>query len=580
MAKIILPGFGIAGYRSFGRDMQYSGHLGPVTLLAGQNNSGKSNFLRLLTLASSGRDELTELDRPQGQAAYCLYAVPFDARARVASITSERNWLPGPSRMIAELFEHPSICHDDLTWITYQINGTIDLDQFKEVVSHFGNSKLIQICRDLHFGHVSGADDSSGQANMRTIAQAVLPRSPWPGRDSVETIEAFRQILPSHENEPGVGNHEGLGLLPRLQRLQNPPAETYARDTAKFAAINHFLRNILDDEGARLEVRHDARTLNVFHSGRTLPLENLGTGVHQVIILAAAATVTEGKIVCIEEPEVHLHPVYQRKFIRYLTQETENQYLIATHSAHMLDHMSAKILHVRHDGHTTSLEPAVTPSELSGVCADLGYRPSDLLQTNAIIWVEGPSDRIYISHWIRLVDPSWIEGLHYSIMFYGGGLLNHLSVDDSEIHDFIKLRLLNRFMSIIIDSDKSSARGKLNDTKQRVRQAFDSDATDGFSWISDGYTIENYVPEELLRSVVSEIHPHATIRWTGDKWQNPLMLTGRTGKSTAPDKNRIARTVCERWSEPPASSSHLGKMIRKCIEFVKEANRTSGHATQ
>ncbi|WP_158820629.1 MULTISPECIES: AAA family ATPase [unclassified Streptomyces] len=573
MAKIILPGFGIAGYRSFGSEMQYSGLLGPVTLLAGQNNSGKSNFMRLLTLASSGRDELTPLDRPHGQTAYCLYSVPFDARESVGKAAVERNWLPGPARMTAELFEHPSIFRDGLTWINYRLDGSVDLDQFREVVAHFGNSKLIQICQEFHLGYVSGPEASSGLGNMRTIAQLVLPRSPWTGRGSVENIEAFRQILPSLDDDTANGNHEGLGLLPRLQRLQNPPAETYAQDTAKFAAINHFLRNILDDDTARLEVRHDARTLNVFHNGRTLPLENLGTGVHQVIILAAAATVTEGKIVCIEEPEVHLHPVYQRKFIRYLTRETGNQYLIATHSAHMLDHASAKILHVRHDGHTTSLEPAVTPSELSRVCADLGYRPSDLLQTNAVIWVEGPSDRIYISHWIRMVEPKWIEGLHYSIMFYGGGLLNHLTADDSEISDFINLRLLNRFMSIVIDSDKKSSRARLNDTKQRVRDAFDSSAMDGFAWISDGYTIENYIPEEILRSVISEVHPNATILWNGDKWRNPLELRGRTAP---PDKNRIARMVCERWVEPPSNNSHLGKMIRKCVELVTEANRTSG----
>ncbi|MER5417083.1 AAA family ATPase [Streptomyces virginiae] len=579
MAKIILRGFGIAGYRSFGSEMQYSGRLGPVTLLAGQNNSGKSNFMRVLKLASSGKNELNSLDRPHGQMTDCFYSVPFDAREQIATIAAERAWLPGPTRFVAELFEHASVFRDDLTWIQYHIDGSVDPHQFRAIVEHFGNAKLIQICRDLRFGHESGPEISAGLGNMRAIARSVLPQSPWNGRSSVANIEAFRQIQLTREDEKDSGNHEGLGLLFRLQRLQNPPAETYAQDTAKFAAINHFLRNILDDDGARLEVRHDARTLNVFHNGKTLPLENLGTGVHQVIILAAAATVTSNKIVCIEEPEVHLHPVYQRKFIRYLTQETENQYIIATHSAHMLDYMSAKILHVRHDGHITSLEPAVTPSELSGVCTDLGYRPSDLLQTNAIIWVEGPSDRIYISHWMRLVDPSWIEGLHYSIMFYGGGLLNHLSADDSEIEDFVNLRRLNRFMSIVIDSDKKSANARLNDTKQRVKAEFDEGSVDGFTWITWGYTIENYVPADLLQEVISEIHPRATASWNGDRWRNPLELMGRSGKPTAPDKNRIARAVCERWSEPPAKTTQLGKMIHKCIDFVREANRTSGQAT-
>ncbi|WP_218183538.1 ATP-dependent endonuclease, partial [Streptomyces sp. PKU-EA00015] len=270
----------------------------------------------------------------------------------------------------------------------------------------------------------------------------MIPESPLRERRSVIAIEAFRQIQELSDIDSPEGTNEGLGLLPRLQRLQNPPASTHDRDTERFRAVNRFVQRILDDETARLEVQHDARTLNVHHGGRILPLDNLGTGVHQVIILAVAATVNEHSIMCIEEPEVHLHPVYQRKFIRYLATETSNQYLIATHSAHLLDHHSATVLHVRHDGSRSAMEPAVSPAQLSGVCADLGYRPSDLLQTNAVIWVEGPSDRIYLNHWISQASPDLIEGLHYSIMFYGGGLLNHLSAEDEEVREFIELRRL------------------------------------------------------------------------------------------------------------------------------------------
>lgn len=98
----------------------------------------------------------------------------------------------------------------------------------------------------------------------------------------------------------------------------------------------------------------------------------------------------------------------------------------------------------------------------------LGYRASDLLQCNAVIWVEGPSDRIYLNHWIRAVAPELVEGVDYSIMFYGGRLLSHLSADDSEVSDFISLRKLNRNVAVVIDSDRCSSRASINTTKQRV----------------------------------------------------------------------------------------------------------------
>ncbi|MFG3486626.1 AAA family ATPase [Streptomyces sp. NPDC047972] len=573
MAEIILPGFGLSGYRSFGSKMQYSGKLGAVTLLAGQNNSGKSNLIRMLSHVASGTTQLGQHDRPQGRPMDCFYALPFDVAAAFETVGKERKWNPRYIDPLLRAFTHPAIHWDGQTWISYELSGNVVQEQFDEVIASLGNSFIVSLLQNLgNLGFAPGGDVAAGRHNFHSLLSALLPRRRITS-GLVALIEAHRQIQDLRDGEPSnSGNDEGLGLLPRLQRLQNPPAESHRDDSARFDAINRFVKTILDDDTARLEVQHDARTLNVFHSGRILPLENLGTGVHQVVILAAAATVHQGKVVCIEEPEVHLHPIYQRKFIRYLARETSNQYLIATHSAHMLDYQAAVVLHVRHDGVESRLAPAVTPSQLSGLCSDLGYRPSDLLQSNAVIWVEGPSDRIYISHWIKLLAPDLLEGLHYSIMFYGGGLLNQLSPSDEEIGDFIRLRHLNRYSAIVIDSDKKSPRAQLNATKRRVVEGFSEGAGDGFAWVTEGYTIENYVPHSLLAQAVSSVHPKSKMGWSGGKWENPLTLEGR--KSVA-DKNRIARAVCDGWIDPPAATAHLGKMVRQCIEFINEANRSS-----
>jgi predicted ATPase len=45
---MLLDGFALAGYRSFGADLEKIGPLTTVNLLAGQNNSGKSNVLRFV----------------------------------------------------------------------------------------------------------------------------------------------------------------------------------------------------------------------------------------------------------------------------------------------------------------------------------------------------------------------------------------------------------------------------------------------------------------------------------------------------------------------------------------------------
>jgi hypothetical protein len=93
----------------------------------------------------------------------------------------------------------------------------------------------------------------------------------------------------------------------------------------------------------------------------------------------------------------------------------------------------------------TRITEAAALQAVSDLCGDLGYRASDVIQANAVLRVKRPSDRIYLRHWLEVVATAeFIEGIHYSVMFYGGGLLRHLTADDPSVEEFISLRLLNR----------------------------------------------------------------------------------------------------------------------------------------
>jgi putative ATP-dependent endonuclease of OLD family len=70
---------------------------------------------------------------------------------------------------------------------------------------------------------------------------------------------------------------------------------------------------------------------------------------------------------------------------------------------------------------------------------DLGYHASDLLQSNGVIWVEGPTDRLYLLKWLELTGLKAKEDLDFTIMFYGGRLLSHLSFGPDLTKELIPL---------------------------------------------------------------------------------------------------------------------------------------------
>jgi hypothetical protein len=130
---------------------------------------------------------------------------------------------------------------------------------------------------------------------------------------------------------------------------------------------------------------------------------------------------------------------------------------------------------------------------------DLDVRASDLLQSNGIIWVEGPSDRIYINSWIDLWSERRIkEGLHYQCVFYGGRLLSHLSATDDIDASGIQLFRVNRNALILMDSDRKQDDSDINKTKTRIVNEIKS--IGGISWVTSGREIENYIPLEAFNN--------------------------------------------------------------------------------
>lgn len=489
------------GHLCFQKDWVGFDKIEPINVIIGRNNSGKSHLLDLIEALSQNK-------------------------------LSDRDWKLRCRGVLDEESLARSFRRDHL-------DGDLPGDWWQEHGVHFIDTEIIWetdsngSCTEVFFPDDFVLESPYGEARISKIKEVV--RNPTHHLNNTQ----FRRLLAERDikSEPSeialALGPEGTGASNIVRRFITTSNERFPRKVIQkelLQALNVIFGNdasfseiqvqVHDDREAEGPQDHWEVYLGEDQKG-LISLSKSGSGLKTILLVLLNLLVVpriENRekseyVFAFEELENNLHPALLRRLLRYLEDfalEERATIFLTTHSSTTLDVFGvskhAQIIHVYHDGETAHTSTVSAPLDRLEVISKLGTKPSDLLQANGIIWVEGPSDRVYINRWIHLYSNGELrEGRDYQCAFYGGSLLARVQFEPSdEETELTNLFQINPNIVVVCDGDRETEDTPLKCRVERIRVEVEKikKITSAHIWITKAREIENYLPSSVLETAL------------------------------------------------------------------------------
>ena len=335
--------------------------LGKFTVMTGANNSGKSSFIySLLALKNT-------ITNPNQSIDACL-TLPFINLGGFQQTVFNKD---DSQNIILEI-----IADEDEIKVSYKLSigkvtSFLEITSFKPY--HF-NAKLEiafpypankkQVFEFESDGLQVKYDWNGVVANITSVSTAGFIENPS-DTSQIEIINKTTAILKRIFQLP-LNEFSKIDFVPLRRGFTQPyfntvplgaqisteeeMASLLGNDRDLAGKVTYYLEKIVD----RIFSVYSSPGTSIFSlqttdrkNGFTADLVNEGSGTNQLVTILAKIMQKNNKFICIDEPEIHLHPTIIDKLVSVLIEMAEHedkQFLVSTHSEHFINSLLKNVV--------------------------------------------------------------------------------------------------------------------------------------------------------------------------------------------------------------------------------------------